>query len=80
MSADMNRLRWRCRRGLLELDVLLREFLDQRYADLSDSERIAFERLLGEADQSLSDWFGGATPPPDDLKRIISEISQVHDL
>lgn len=78
MSTHMNRLRWRCRRGLLELDVLLRQFLDHRYADLSDSERIAFERLLAEADQSLSDWFSGARPPPDNLKRIISEITQVH--
>jgi len=45
-ARQYDRLRWRCRRGLLELDVVLKNFLDQGYASLTPVEREAFDKLL----------------------------------
>jgi len=44
--AELNRLRWHCRRGMLELDLLLEGFLDEGYTDLDDDGRRLFARLL----------------------------------
>lgn len=49
----MPRLRWRCRRGLLELDLLLDAFLETSYSALSEEEKQAFEALLRCPDQAL---------------------------
>ena len=49
---SMERLRWRCRRGLLELDLLFEAFLEKRYSELPDSDKQAFVRLLEYQDGS----------------------------
>ena len=52
-GAEMNRLRWRCRRGLLENDLVLERFL-AKHADGLEGERLAaFESLLDYADDEL---------------------------
>ena len=51
-----NRLRWQCRRGLLELDVILGNFLDSGYDYLSSTEKALFEELLQESDPELLAW------------------------
>jgi antitoxin CptB len=69
------RLRWRCRRGMLELDVLLGRFLEQSYRDLSDSERRAFGRLLEMPDQTLLAWMNGEQNPKDqELRQLVGKI------
>ena len=66
MSAAVNlppvnkaRLRWACRRGMLELDVLFIPFVDEAYDDLSPEKQRIFERLLTEQDPDLFAWFMG---------------------
>lgn len=49
------RIRWRCRRGMLENDLLLGRFLDQGYDELDQEGRDAFERLLAYPDNLLLD-------------------------
>lgn len=61
---DLDRIRWHCRRGLLELDLVLARFLEQRLEALSDAERHAFERLLQCADNDLWDIVNGRLEPP----------------
>ena len=39
---ELNRLRWRSRRGMLELDLLLLPFFDDVFLELSDAEQQAF--------------------------------------
>ena len=63
--AELNRLRWHCRRGMLELDLLLEGFLDEGYAALDDAGRRLFARLLDYPDQVLIDWFMGNSVPGD---------------
>jgi antitoxin CptB len=47
------RLRWRCRRGMRELDVLLERYLQQRYPSAPAAEQQAFEALLDLPDPQL---------------------------
>ena len=54
-SSEISRLRWRCRRGMRELDVLLQRYLDQRYASAAEEEQQAFEALLELPDPQLFD-------------------------
>lgn len=54
---EYNRLRWQCRRGMLELDLLLLRFLDQNFTLMSPQELGTFKRLLAETDVTLIDWF-----------------------
>jgi len=56
MSLQQARLRWACRRGMLELDLLLLPFLENVYLQLSAHEQILFEKLLLFNDQELFDW------------------------
>ena len=53
MQAKMNRLRWQCRRGMLELDLLLLPFFDQCYLSLSGADQLLFEQLLHCQDPDL---------------------------
>ena len=50
------RLRWRCRRGIKEMDVLLERFLARSYPSLAPNEQGLFEKLLEEADLDLYGW------------------------
>lgn len=51
----MERARWRCRRGLLELDIVLQRFMDEYYAKLGQAEIQQFEILLDLPDNDLWD-------------------------
>lgn len=69
------RLYWRCRRGMLELDLLLQGFLDGGYADLDAAGRRAFERLLETPDSDLQDLLLGGKPPDDtEVAHVIEAI------
>ncbi len=50
---EFERARWRCRRGLLELDIVLQRFMDQYYTQLDESGLEQFERLLALPDNDL---------------------------
>ena len=55
MSADAKRILWRCRRGLLELDIVLAAFVKQHYAGLTLVQVQAFDALLDYPDNQLWD-------------------------
>ncbi len=61
-DVELRRLRWRCRRGMRELDVLTSRYLDQRWAVAEPSERAAFVELLGTDDDRLWRWLMGREP------------------
>ena len=65
MSNDEFRLRWQCRRGMRELDLLLGGFVDRAYGRLSAGEREQFVRLLSYSDALLLDYLMGRTLPSD---------------
>ena len=51
--------RWQCRRGMLELDLLLNNFVDKKVHLLSQQEKQSFELLLSYPDQTLLDLLLG---------------------
>lgn len=55
-EALRRRRRWRCRRGLLELDLLLLGFFDAHYDAMTAPERERFGRLLERSDEELGAW------------------------
>src|SRR5260370_18621539 len=68
---ELNRLRWRCRRGMLENDLILARFLDARGEAITDGEIAALDRLLELSDNELWDLLSG---------RQESEDAAVHPL
>jgi antitoxin CptB len=60
---------------MLELDYLLRGFLDNEYAGLTDERKRDFIRLLEQPDPLLYDWFtGNSVPAEPATRRLVSEI------
>lgn len=79
MSEDERRarLRWRCRRGLRELDLLLGPFAERQLPALAPNELDTLDRLLTAADQDLQSWFLGRERPSDDsLADLVERIRQ----
>ena len=63
--AEFDRIRWRCRRGLLELDLVLQRFLERRFEALDPNDRRLFDELLDAPDNDLLDMaLGRAEPAP----------------
>jgi len=70
-----NRLRWACRRGMLELDIFLGCFLDTTYESLTFDDKVIFQDLLLEADQTLLGYFMGQEKPEDpEIARVIEKV------
>jgi antitoxin CptB len=55
----LQRVRWRCRRGLLELDIVFGHFVEAHYAQLNECERQTFDELLDMPDNPLWDMISG---------------------
>lgn len=75
VSQDLSRVRWQCRRGMLELDALLGDFVEQHYLSLSPQQRTSFHTILEYPDQLLFDYFFGQSIPIDkDVADVIQWI------
>jgi antitoxin CptB len=64
-QAALNRLRWRCRRGMLENDLILTRFLDGRGDQITDAELAALESILQLNDNDLWEMLSGRKEPAD---------------
>ena len=72
---SLNRLRWACRRGMLELDLLLSGFLNDRFLCLNVSQKAQFASLLTYLDHEIFDWLIGQPRPSNEgVARIVDEI------
>lgn len=75
---DFSKLQWACRRGMLELDILLGRYLQAGYLKASPEERQAFQALLGCEDQSLYHWLCARQVAPSEHQMIVAKILQVN--
>jgi antitoxin CptB len=57
--AGRDRLKWKCRRGLLELDLVLERFLQRHAWGMSDNDLVLFGELLDYADPELWEVVSG---------------------
>jgi len=72
---DKNQLRWKCRRGMKELDVLLERFLADRYDSAGVACQQAFLELLDLEDPELyACLLGQQAAPTAELQDVIESI------
>lgn len=72
---SIKRLRWACRRGLLELDTLLERFCEQQLSTLSVAEQAALTQLLQYSDPQIRAFIlGDESPSEPSLKAILALI------
>jgi antitoxin CptB len=71
----IERLKWRSRRGLLELDLVFTRFWANAGARMTDGEAAALERLLALPDNDLLDLVMGRNDTPDaSLRDLVAKL------
>jgi antitoxin CptB len=79
VSSEYAELKWRCRRGMLELDMLLNRYLDINYATMTEQQGAMFSEVLDYPDQVLFDLLlGNMQSSNADVNQLISEIQRVY--
>jgi antitoxin CptB len=74
-AAELRRLQWRCRRGLLENDLVLREFLERHGPGLEGERLAAFQALLEYSDNDLWDLISGRADSGDPAtSAVVTEL------
>ncbi len=71
---QFERVVWRSRRGMLELDLLLVDFAKARYPLLASEDQDAYRGLLGLEDWIIWDWLQRRAAPAPPLGRIVDLI------
>ncbi len=73
--SELNRVRWQCRRGMLELDLVLQRFSKTHLERLDTAQLKAFQELLELPDSELFDVvMGRATPAGPNLQRVVEML------
>ncbi len=77
MNDDVRRLRWRCRRGMKELDLLLEAYLSTTLSQASTHDRDVFTRFLELPDPELAAYLlGGVAPIDADFARLAQRLTR----
>ena len=72
---EMSRLRWRCRRGMRELDTLLLAYVESHYSTASQSEQSAFSGLLTMPDPDILALLTGRLVADDEsLRHVLQRL------
>jgi antitoxin CptB len=78
-AKQQERIRWRCRRGMLELDLILARFLTNKIDTLDESQAKVLDRLLTYPDQDLFDWLMARKVCDDASLRPMLELIQTRE-
>ncbi len=76
LQSELNRLRWHCRRGMLENDLILERFMDVHGSTLEGERLAAFKRLLARSDGDLWDLVCGRKTSPDPAEAEVLGLLQ----
>jgi antitoxin CptB len=72
------RLRWRCRRGMLENDIVLTRYLDAVAGEIGEQDFIALDRLLDMNDNELRELLTGRKALDDEkLQSMVRQLRGV---
>jgi antitoxin CptB len=74
-ASELNRLRWRCRRGLLENDLFIERFFQEHAEHLNTRHVNGLQALMALPDNDLLDLFLARTEPAGEL-----DIPDVHEI
>ena len=66
-TASLNRLKWRCRRGMLENDLFIERFFRRHGATLNASQASGLQALMELADNDLLDLLLARSEPDTEL-------------
>ncbi len=70
-SDELAKILWQCRRGMLELDLILENFVKNYYLKLNEKQKAVFNAMLDYSDQELYNWFLGLEAP---IEKSFQEI------
>jgi antitoxin CptB len=76
-SNELTKIQWACRRGMLELDVLLGNFFKDQYAALTAEQKNLFVELLEQPDPILFSWLLGQAEPTE--KHFVQMTNMIRD-
>ncbi len=77
-EAQIARLRWHCRRGMRELDVLLMKYMDQVFPQASPASQVAFAALLDLQDPELLALLtGNLTCEQKDMADVVDQLTRL---
>ena len=79
MDPRLARLRWRCRRGMREIDTVLQGFVEAKAAALTPDEIECFEAILDLPDPTLHAYLVGSSVPPEPaIAALVEHIRAGH--
>ena len=74
MTINRGRVRWQCRRALLELDLVFTRFLERHFDRLTDGQLADLDDLLLVEDHDLWAMINGSKPVTDDRWKVMVEL------
>lgn len=74
MTEQYKKLKFKARRGMLELDLLLQNYLDNNYSSMTNELKNQFNLLLDYSDPELLSWLIMELPPDNVVKSSMSQI------
>jgi len=74
MSKSVEEIKWQCRRGLWELDIILYEFAEKNYLKLAEDQKICFQELIANEDVDLLSWLVSREAGRNEKEQIIINI------
>ena len=77
---SLNKLRWKSRKGIRELDILLQNYLDTHYSSLDSLDKKLFEEVLEIDTYDLLNAISGKSSYNDKYESIITQLSKLSTL
>jgi antitoxin CptB len=78
MDAEQRRLAWRCRRGMLELDIILQQFVREQFSSLNLAEMQVFDEMLELPDNDFWEKIRDTKPVADDsLQQVLIKLRAI---
>ncbi|MDD2990607.1 MAG: succinate dehydrogenase assembly factor 2 [Zoogloea sp.] len=74
MTLNRGRVRWQCRRALLELDLVFTRFLERHFDRLTDGQLADLDDLLLVEDHDLWAMINGSQPVTNDRWKEMVEL------
>ena len=77
---SLNKLRWKSRKGIRELDILLQNYLDTHYSSLDSLDKKLFEEILEIDTYDLLNAISGKSSYNEKYESIITQLSKLSTL
>ena len=80
LNTSLNKLRWKSRNGIRELDILLQNYLDTHYSSLDSLDKKLFEEILEIDTYDLLNAISGKSSYNEKYESIITQLSKLSTL